>query len=351
MTCNRLALVLTVLALLCQASFAQTKFPPAWVNTATYAPGDLVTDYGNIYRCEVAVTKPYLDPSKTYQSWEMFYVRSNTTILIGVGQAFPDLATAWKYVQNARIAEAAYLHLNIVTTGGVFNQSFTAPFSLDHASGSQISIIGDNASNINLDFTTSNGFTIDTNHSLGSLSHFSMLGSTNFTGISASTGASIANLDHIGITGFNTAVSASSSSNLTFGADITITSPSFYGCAATNNASISFPSQELTCSGTSGTLASLYAATGGQISAEGASLTNSFYEADAEWGGNIDVTNASISNSLGAGCWCQDSTILAVSCTFSNNEVDLQCEYQGMINAFRDNTTNYLTSSGGNVYF
>ncbi len=79
--------------------------------------GDLVTDYGNIYRCEVTVSTPYLDPSKTYKNWELFYVRSSTTLPIGVGQTFPDLATAWTYAHNARVAQGAYLHLSIVTSG------------------------------------------------------------------------------------------------------------------------------------------------------------------------------------------------------------------------------------------
>ena len=67
---------------------AQTEFPPAYDNQAHYAVGDLVTDYGNLYRCEVAVIKPYIDPSKYYQNWEMFYVRNNTTIAVGAGQTF-----------------------------------------------------------------------------------------------------------------------------------------------------------------------------------------------------------------------------------------------------------------------
>src|ERR1700722_19849529 len=112
---------------LTQAAHAQTEFPPAYNNQAHYAVGDLVTDYGNLYRCEVAVTKPYLDPSKTYKNWELFYVRNNTTIAVGVGQTFPTLAIAWNYVRNCRVAMAAYLHLSIVTSGGALNESFTEP--------------------------------------------------------------------------------------------------------------------------------------------------------------------------------------------------------------------------------
>ena len=92
-SCSLLRILVAFLAVamaLRQAN-AQTEFPPAYNNQAHYAVGDLVTDYGNIYRCEIAVTKPYLDPSKTYQNWEMFYVRNNTTIPVGYKQTFPIL--------------------------------------------------------------------------------------------------------------------------------------------------------------------------------------------------------------------------------------------------------------------
>src|SRR3984957_6448415 len=129
---------------LTQAASAQTEFPPAYNNQAHYAVGDLVTDYGNLYRCELAVTKPYLDPSKTYKNWELFYVRNNTTIPIGAGQTFPTLAVAWKYVHNARVSQDAYLHLSIVTTNPDHAESFSAPLNLDMDNGGQVSLMGDN---------------------------------------------------------------------------------------------------------------------------------------------------------------------------------------------------------------
>src|ERR1700722_20896691 len=95
--------VLSGFAMLSSAN-AQTEFPPAYNNQAHYAVGDLVTDYGNLYRCQATVTKPYLDPSKTFANWELFYVRNNTTLAVGVGQTFPDVLTAWNYVKNARVA-------------------------------------------------------------------------------------------------------------------------------------------------------------------------------------------------------------------------------------------------------
>ena len=118
---------------------AQTQFPPAFNNQSTFQPGDLVTDYGNIYRCLVAVTKPYQDPSKYYKEWQLYYVRNNTTLSIGAGQTFPTLATAWTYIQNCHVADGAYLHLSISTTNGELVENFSAPFLLDQISGSAIS--------------------------------------------------------------------------------------------------------------------------------------------------------------------------------------------------------------------
>src|ERR1700722_10721366 len=101
-------LCLGFVGFLSKTAGAQT-IPAVWQNTAHYEGGDLVTDYGNIYRCIKNVTTPYLDPSKSYGNWELYDVRNNTTLLIGFGQPFPSLDIAWNYCQNARIAKAAYL--------------------------------------------------------------------------------------------------------------------------------------------------------------------------------------------------------------------------------------------------
>ncbi len=57
------------------------SFPPAYNNQAHYGPWDLVNDYGNLYHASVAVTKPYLDASKTYANWELLYVSSKTNTI------------------------------------------------------------------------------------------------------------------------------------------------------------------------------------------------------------------------------------------------------------------------------
>ncbi len=52
-----------------------------------------------------------------------------------------------------------YLHLSIVTTQGDFSESLNNAILLDMDNGSQISLMGDNASNIQLSFANTNGFT------------------------------------------------------------------------------------------------------------------------------------------------------------------------------------------------
>lgn len=162
-----------------QGSAHAQSYPPVWNNTSNYVAGDMVTDYGNVYRCIKAVNTHYLDPSKTYQNWELTYVRSGTTIVIGTGQPFPDLKTAWTYIENATIAQAAYLHLNISTANGTHSEQVGNGFVLNHPFGPKISIIGDSPSRITFATQTgSNGFVIDTGYTFGSLSNVGLESST-----------------------------------------------------------------------------------------------------------------------------------------------------------------------------
>ncbi len=275
---------------------AQTEFPPAYNNQAHYAVGDLVTDYGNIYRCETAVTKPYLDPSKTYANWELFYVRSNTTIPIGVGQTFPSLAIAWNYVRNARVATAAYLHLNIVTTGGSLNESFSTPLNLDMDTGAQVSIIGDNSGNIQLNFLSSSGLTIDTSHCLGAIGNISLLGSNHGIGIDAESGASISNLYDINIDGFSFQIYAIESANLIFSSDIVLTNG--LSCVyADVGSSLTFSLAALTATSGSGG-SGISASRGSRILAQQATVQGGTYGALSSYGSVVDVSNSSFTKLL-----------------------------------------------------
>ncbi len=170
------------------------SFPPAWSSSASFAAGDIVQYGGNWYRAMTALSADGPYPASAYGKWELNYVRSNTTLAIGAGQAFANLAYAWQFARNARIADAAYLHLDIVTTSGNFNENFNSAFSLDHSFGALISIIGDNPNNIILNFTgaTSNGLTIDTGHVIGLVDNLVLTGSfSTGSGIVVSSGAQL----------------------------------------------------------------------------------------------------------------------------------------------------------------
>lgn len=334
-----------------QLAHAQTKFPPAYNNQATFAPGDLVTDYGNIYRCNVAVTKPYLDPSKTYENWEMFYVRNNTTLTIGIGQTFPDLATAWNYVHNARIAEGAYLHLSIVTTQGDFSESLNNPISLDMDNGSQVSIIGDNASNIQLTFPNTNGFNIDSGHSLGSISGLTLAGGNTSYAISATTSGSIANVSDLNITGFNYQIYADQTSNLNFGMGITLTHCFNYGCFADNGATIVFPQGGLSVTGPAGAGACLLALRGGRITAEQSTMLFGYNGANASYAGFIDILGSTITNANVGVVAINNGTVEATSCVFTNSSFyDISADNGGVVNDQLATVNKVQASNGGAIY-
>ncbi len=276
----RFALVLlTVISVGAGVALAQTKFPPAYDNTATYAPGDLVTDYGNIYRCISAVTKPYQDPTIYYSEWELFHVRSNTSIMVGVDQTFPTLQAAWTYAQNCTIAQGAYLHFDIITTKGDYTMALPTQFSLDQPCGANISIIGDNAFNIQIGGTsgaTTNAFALDSNHTFGSLTNLGINGSgttvdaTSGYAVYTSTGASISNVSGLIITNFNYGVYADSNSTQNIAANVLMT-----GCQyAIGSAHGALVNVATGWTNKSGGQACLVAYFGGTIIAQGCVIAN-----------------------------------------------------------------------------
>src|SRR5579862_7903473 len=100
--CIRFAACLATLGLLNALGWSQS-YPPAFSRTASYASGDQVQAAGNIYRAITAVSpNPSGNPTGDPVHWELYYVRANTTLLIP--STFPDLATAWRFIQNATIA-------------------------------------------------------------------------------------------------------------------------------------------------------------------------------------------------------------------------------------------------------
>jgi hypothetical protein len=181
------------------ASFALAQtYPPAWNSSATYAVGDQIQLNGNVLR-NVRATGP---STFKYSYWELWNVRANTNVMVGVGQTFSTLPAAWTYAKNARVSDGAYLHLYISTAKGNLDETFTAPFSLNQGSGALISIIGDNPLKINFTFNASNGFEVDTGRAFGSITGIELTGQNAYTGISATSLGVIGDISNTTVTGF-----------------------------------------------------------------------------------------------------------------------------------------------------
>ncbi len=296
-----------------------------------------MTDYGNVYRCIKSVSTPYLDPSKDYANWELNFARSNTTLPIGSGETFPDLETAWKYCENCRVAQGAYLHLNIVTTNGDFNETFPSAFSLDHQSGAQVSIIGDNENNIGFSFPNSNGLTIDSAHGFQTISSVNISGQPAYLGIAATQGAAIANLENVQVSGFGTAYSAAGNASLSIAASCGGVAKG-HVLSATQSGSITVGAGIILLG--TGESVALFAAYNGTISADGAELLDFADGAEADFGGVITIGGASISD-CGTGAVAIDGgRILAITARFGTavpsgiaNKKDLLALTSGTIEA------------------
>lgn len=189
------------LALLLPSHSRAQSYPPVWTSGSTYVAGDIVQYGGNWFRALKAVAPSTNSPSINYTNWELNFVRSNTTLIVGAGGAFPNLVFAWQYARNARIADAAYLHFSLADG---LTEKFTAPFSLDHGSGALISIIADGNGTQVLNFTGCNGFNIDSGHSFGVISNVTFNGQAGYIGISAEGDADISNIEGIWMNGFGT---------------------------------------------------------------------------------------------------------------------------------------------------
>lgn len=287
------AAVLLVLGGLSKSGGAQTV-PPAWNSMATYALGDLVEAYGNIYRCTHAVSTPNVNPSKAYTNWELYFVRTNTTLLIGKGQTFPSLATVWSYCMNSHIAQSAYLHLSIDTAQGDFTEAFSVPFSLDHPFGANISIIGDHENNIAISFYNSNGLTLDGGHSFGSISGLQLISTPDlndvYNGVVIN-GGTLSGLSSVGIQGFNVPVLAEYGARVTM-SDETIpqTSPDnspTYGVDATYGSVVNMEGCTV-----SGCLVGIEVRNGAILDITGGTISSNFTGIETQVNGQADASNA-----------------------------------------------------------
>ncbi len=352
------------LAVLTMASAARAQtVPPVWNNVGSYSPGDMVTDYGNVYRCLKPVTTHYLDPSKSYAYWQLFYVRNNTTIVIGVNQPFPDLATAWTYVENCSVAEGVYLHLSISTANGLFSENFTGQgFSLDHPSGASISIIGDNPDNINLGGGggfTYNGFVVDSGHGFGGISNVTIngpgnvVGSPGCAGILATGNGSVASVSNVDINNFHDGVYAGLGGNVNLSSAVTI-SGVYDGVEAEMNGTVSIYGG---WTETSASHICLYAHTGGYISARQATVSGGYYGIEARDGGTIECTSTTQSGAVyGVAAEFHGFVKFDSSEASGNNLEDLEADGGGVISAIgatgankHADSSSVIMTSGGTI--
>lgn len=311
--------------------------PPVWNNTSNYVAGDMVTDYGNVYRCIKPITTHYLDPSKTYTNWELNYVRSGTTLTIGTGQTFPSLKTAWTFIENATIAQGAYLHLAISTANGPYSESLGLGMNLDHPFGSSISIMGDNAENV--DFTSvtdANAFTLDNSHAIGSISKMSFyggsLGAPGMSVLNANTGAVFNNVSGLSVSNYNHCYYAEQL------AQIQITGLISFGSGQQNY---------------------FWADQGGFISIFGNQTFSNASQGQvgicmqATAGGQINTGSLTISNFTTAVSVSTGGTVITPFSIIENSTVGVSCTKRGMVDShydtFTSNGTDIKVSQGGTV--
>ena len=278
---------------------AQTS-PPAWSATATYSIGDQAQMNGNIYRAIKAVGTAGLKPTVAYRYWELYYVRANTTLVIGVGQTFPDLVSAWNYGLNATIAGSAALTLYISTAKGNFNETFTGGFALDHAFGARITIEADHADNTNLTFTNTSGFYLDSGHAIGFIGDLQLTSASTggYTAFYLSGNASIFETFGMIFNNFYAAVYVEKGAQINC-ANTLLFDGVHYPFIADSNASISisggFSFSNDTLNSNPQMYAAFYAEDGGRIFAENCTVYNAKYEiAYATSGGTIDVSGGTL---------------------------------------------------------
>jgi hypothetical protein len=275
------------------------SYPPAYKSASTYATGDLVQENGNIYRAIQPVKTASSDPSVDYAHWELYDVNGQTKIVIGVGQPFPDLKTAWNYAQNARIAQSGFIRFFILTKNGPFNESFSQAFSLDHENGANMEIVGDEGYPT-LTFTGqgSNGLQIDTNHSFGMIANIQVVSNNHgCNGLYASSNSSITGLRAITISGWSNGVAADQNASLSFDEPTNIMGFTNAGAYATTGATIKFfyGIGVGTFGAASNAPYGLLATYGGQITAQTAYIYGNRIGAYAGYGGHILMDGSNIS--------------------------------------------------------
>ncbi len=324
-----------------QAAEAQT-YPPAWSASSTYAAGDIVQLGGNWYRAVKAVTANGASPVSNYASWELNFVRSNTTLMIGGGQIFPTLDTAWKYALNARVADGEYLHLYISTAKSAYNETLSAPFLLDHSSGARMAILGDNVGDILLQFQDTNGFIIDTGHSFNTISGVSLYNDTpsnHNDGVKASLQAAILSLSNIGVRGFYNEIHVSQGASVTLSSNVVFGSTEHTEVLAETMGTVYIPTTITINQPGTNSEYGLLAQYGGVIYAQNSITISGYaYGAATFEAGILELNSATIS-SCTVGCEAQARGIIALTggSVTGSTQYDLEADQGGYIYPF--NTT------------
>jgi hypothetical protein len=317
--------VAATVALLLPALATAQVCPPAWSKTATYAPGDIVQYGGNWFRALKALSASTTTPNGAYGSWELNYVRSATTLLIGTDQTFANLATAWDFALNARVADDVTLTFYISSAKGNYSEVCSGQFLLNHGSGARINITGDSAANDVITFAGTNGLAVTEGHTLNSITGITVRDSNptgpQTNGLTADSGATIGDADNMVISGFYNSVYANRNANVSIGPGAELTGFSNFAADATGGAMIDFPQgTTITGSGTKTTNAALYVDYGGKIIADSSDITACNFGGYAQHGGVLSV----------------------VQCTFLNCSVGLYSARGGEI----DSTEAHETSCG-----
>ncbi len=344
-TYNRFRLLLLVLCIALPFFSHAQSFPPAFSKTGSYAAGDVVQYGGNWYRAMKALSANGPYPASAYGDWELNFVRSNTTLVIGVGQPFANLVYAWQFARNARIADAAYLHFSISTQNANFAETFTGPFSLDHGSGALISIIGDVVDNITLNFPAfSNGLVIDTGHTIGTISGVQITGVLTAASFESYTGGiqmasgNISNLTNAIISQFTQGINATEGSTIVAYQGLEITA-CMNGIQASYSSSVIAPAAHITLGAYQGGASTegigLLAGENATIDCENAIIgnaTNFGQGVVAQNGGVVNVSSTTISE-WRAGCYADSKGhIDAEGATLKNNTYDISVAQAGTVN-------------------
>ncbi len=295
----------------------------------------MVQESGNWYRAIKAVTTHNVNPTTNYSYWELNYVRANTTLFIGVEETFPNLLLAWNYIANCHVAQPVYLHLYISSFHGDLVEYFTSQFSLDHPSGANISILGDNANNIVLYLNGSsetNGLLLDSNHSIASISNIELVGRITApyeTAIHADSNASISNVSGIIVDNFSQGIEASNGASISCANNLVFETITDIVVFATNNGVVTI--QSGLGSGDSG-YAALYATEGGTIIAPGVTFNGDLdYDVEAIDNGFADVSDSSFSNAQTGIFSGGGSRVMAFNCNFSGDGTDEDAELGSII--------------------